>query len=218
MTLSEIVLKEIEHVYLNDGFRFVKSKKTFKKTDGKNELSVRYQFYSGVSIECTYGMSLAMVENVKKNAWGKLYKKDLSIVNERYNLPGNIDTESSFLLLDEYKNEVSEERVLEAIKYEKKMYLEYGKYFFEKYQDLNEIDKFYNVDNFIDDPRGTLVKSDDRFVTLSMISAAIVQNPNRFNIYERRREFIASRPLAKHYGTVEKYIDPLIAVLKAEYN
>ncbi len=209
-------MKEIEEVYLNDDFQYVKSKKTFKKKDGKNELTVRYQFYSGLSTHCTYGMVLSTVEELKKKAWGSLYRKDHSIVNNRCDLPGNIDPKYSYLLVGDDERDTVK-RVLDAIANEKKMYLEFGKDFFNKYQDLKAIDQFYNVGDS-KDSSGDLVMSDSRYMALSIISAAVVQNPSRFQIYQKQRDFIASRPHNDHYRLLEKYFDPLIKTLKQIYN
>lgn len=217
MTLSEIIIKEIEEVYLNDGFHYVKSKKTFKKKDGKNELIIRYQFFNGLNMQCTYGIMLSAVEELKKKAWGKLYIKDYSILNDRAYLPGNIDAESSFLLIDD-NDKISEQHLIDAIDYEKKMYSEFGRGFFSKYQDLKVIDQFLNGAKIKDNSFSSLAKSTDRYFALSVISAAIVQNPDRFHIYQKQREYVASGEQSAHYGLLEKYVDPLINTLKETYN
>lgn len=127
-----------EKFYNSIGFKFRKSDTSFFKKDSQgNEFVISYEVWpSFMQIEPSYEILIKDVEDVKRKAWGKSYKKFCSIGRQRAYLLENPSDSTSWT--DTIAN------VEVAINREKKEFYEIAEKYFSKYVDLSVLNEKLN--------------------------------------------------------------------------
>ncbi len=193
MERKELFFSLLNKELSKDGFKFVKSKKIFRKKENGNDFFIEYETWPYFfAIKTHYYIFLKEVEKIKKKAWGEIY--------QRYYTLG--DTKQDIEKTD------TEKKVIEVAKKEIKFYHSFLKDYFKKNSNYEHIDKTLN-----EIPGKNLHLSFNEILTsyLAIIVAKLTNNPKIEELFVFYRNVIISLKNEKLFSkTQEEYIDESI--------
>jgi len=137
MERKDFFFKIIGEELTNDGFKFIKSKNGFIKKENNNEFLFYFTLWSPFFAEEAHiDIIIGEIEQIKKKAWGALYKKYITIGTHKS-------------LLKEYLGEGivktdTDEKLNSAAQGEIHFYYSYAKEYFKKHLDYNYLDQLLN--------------------------------------------------------------------------
>jgi len=154
----------------SEGFQYNKAKSRFIKKCTNNEYIYSFDSSTGfMSFEPHFNILIGEVEDVKKKAWNKLYKKFVSVGNsKRYLLPKE-ERENCWSWTD------TEEAVKKAVIKEADFYYSFTKEYYSTYSGIPFLDAHLNSS-----PNETRLIAYNQIHTsfLAIIVAYLTNNPN----------------------------------------
>lgn len=199
MERKEYFIEELGKYLIKEGYEFKKSKKQFvKKTD---VFTVIYAFDFSeyfYMYETVIKIEINIIENIKKKAWGKLYKKFVSVGQVKTYI---IKDGTGHLIVTD-----TEEKVINAIQEEKMFYENYVVKYIQNMTDIYYLDNLLNKE-----PGKELFIAFNPIHTsfLAIIVAKLVSNPNIDILFNEYRKLIIkhNEHFIEEYDLLVSYLD-----------
>lgn len=181
-----------------EGFVFKKSKNSFVKKENENEFIYKFEGWPYFAqVLPHYEIIIKVVEDVKKKAWGKLYKKYLSLGSTKAYLVKDSSDGTSWT--------DTEEAVRNTVKDEITFYHSFAKGYFKDYSNLSFLDKRLN-----DKPDGWNVIAYNHAWNsfLAVIVAKLNNNPRLLELIEFYKPVVQKYTpnYLEEYELLEKYL------------